>query len=318
VILLFLVPLQSRAISSDNLKAYWACEETSGVRYDSHGSNDLTDNNTVLYATGIVGNACDFEASNSEYLSRTTSLNDDLEFAGDYSASFWLKFETLGNYGIYHRRYDKSYMFSYINSVTYWRYFNSNDGVGWSSPATVSDSLSAGTWYHIVVTYDASAGKVEVFRNGTSQGSSSSADTSQDTGGTEFKLGDNEEANNYDGLIDEIAFFDTILTQSDIDDLYGSGSPDDYDTLFGTTTASSTQSSSFITIAGNSIYEINSISCVDNTPTTTCSYNYATDTYSVHYLSAEAQQLSTLALLLIMATLVSSITAIGVIWTIRA
>ena len=42
------------------LVSYWALDETSGTRYDSHGSNDLTDNNTVGYTTGVQGNAADF------------------------------------------------------------------------------------------------------------------------------------------------------------------------------------------------------------------------------------------------------------------
>lgn len=50
------------AISFDktNLIAWWDLDEVSGTRFDSHGSNDLTDNRTVSSATGIVsGQASD-------------------------------------------------------------------------------------------------------------------------------------------------------------------------------------------------------------------------------------------------------------------
>ena len=54
---------------STGLLAFWKMAETSGTRYDETANNeDLTDNNTVSYATGKVGNAADFEASNNEYL----------------------------------------------------------------------------------------------------------------------------------------------------------------------------------------------------------------------------------------------------------
>lgn len=55
-----------------NLVSYWKLDEASGTRVDSHGSNDLTDNNTVGSAAGIISNAADFTEADSEYLSTTT------------------------------------------------------------------------------------------------------------------------------------------------------------------------------------------------------------------------------------------------------
>ena len=53
----------------DDLISWWSMDEESGERADSHGTMTLTDNATVLYDTGKVGNAADFEAGTSEYLS---------------------------------------------------------------------------------------------------------------------------------------------------------------------------------------------------------------------------------------------------------
>lgn len=54
------------------LVSYWNLDEPSGVRYDSHGANDLTDNNTVGSATAVAGAmhnaAASFVAANSESL----------------------------------------------------------------------------------------------------------------------------------------------------------------------------------------------------------------------------------------------------------
>ena len=52
-----------------SLIAHWNLDEASGTRVDAKGGNDLTDNNTVTQATGIVSNAGQFTAANSEYLS---------------------------------------------------------------------------------------------------------------------------------------------------------------------------------------------------------------------------------------------------------
>ena len=45
-----------------------------GTRVDSHGTNDLTDNATVLYGTGKKKRGTDFETSNSEFYQKQTRL----------------------------------------------------------------------------------------------------------------------------------------------------------------------------------------------------------------------------------------------------
>lgn len=37
---------------TDNLISWWSLDEASGTRYDSHGTNHLTDNNTVSSEAG--------------------------------------------------------------------------------------------------------------------------------------------------------------------------------------------------------------------------------------------------------------------------
>ncbi|MDA2917638.1 hypothetical protein MYX64_12505, partial [Nitrospinae bacterium AH_259_B05_G02_I21] len=68
VIILSAAPPARAGLLTD-LKAHWKLNEASGTRSDSHGSNDLTDNNTVGQAAGKIGNAADFIRVNSEYLS---------------------------------------------------------------------------------------------------------------------------------------------------------------------------------------------------------------------------------------------------------
>ncbi len=55
----------------DNLVSYWKMDEVSGNRADSHGSNTLTDVNTVGSTTGIINNGADFIAANTERLTRS-------------------------------------------------------------------------------------------------------------------------------------------------------------------------------------------------------------------------------------------------------
>jgi hypothetical protein len=72
------------------LVSYWELEESSGTRNDSHGSNNLTDVNTVGVATGIQGDAADFVRANTESLTITDASQTGLDITGDMSLSFWM------------------------------------------------------------------------------------------------------------------------------------------------------------------------------------------------------------------------------------
>jgi len=52
----------------NDLVSWWSLDEASGSRADSHGSNTLTDSNTVTQATGKVSTAGQFTKVNSEHL----------------------------------------------------------------------------------------------------------------------------------------------------------------------------------------------------------------------------------------------------------
>jgi hypothetical protein len=53
----------------EGLYSYWDMDENGGVRYDSQDGQHLTDNNTVMTTTGMIGSAALFVSANSESLS---------------------------------------------------------------------------------------------------------------------------------------------------------------------------------------------------------------------------------------------------------
>ena len=76
-----------------DLVSWWELDEVSGVRYDSHGSNDLTDNNTVGSAnSGPRGTVARFVKANSEYL-RSDAFSQDL--SAGWTASTWVRESSL-------------------------------------------------------------------------------------------------------------------------------------------------------------------------------------------------------------------------------
>lgn len=80
----------------DGLVSYWKLEEANGARVDSvvASGNDLTDNNTVTQAVGVLGNAAQFTAANSESLSHADNASlgtGDI----DFTVASWVYFDSL-------------------------------------------------------------------------------------------------------------------------------------------------------------------------------------------------------------------------------
>ena len=87
----------------DGLIAWLPLNETSGTRFDAHtGGYDFTDNNTVGFAAGKVGNAASFVRGNAEYLSSTNSVFDLATV--DYSILGW--FRQTGGIGSSHAYFE--------------------------------------------------------------------------------------------------------------------------------------------------------------------------------------------------------------------
>jgi len=262
LILSIFLPLSTygAGISDFSPVSHWDCDETSGVRYDANltNTNDLTDNNTVLYQAGSLSNACDFERSNSEYLSITDGNQLGLDVSTNATFSFWINIETLPSTGQIYPMVSK---IGTANNESYSLYLYNDSGTHKIAMIGAGDGIYGGpgtywltnwtptvaTWYHIAFTYDASIDKTTWYINGSSYASSTTAYTENlfYNGASPFQIGADVGWNNayFDGLIDEISVFSATLTASEISTLYNSGTPLPYtDTtpLASTSTATST------------------------------------------------------------------------------
>lgn len=222
--------IKNHSTLSTNLVSYWDFQETSGLRYDLYGSNNLSDNNTVGTATGIISNAIDLVRTASESLYITDGSQSGLGLTGDMSMSFWMSVDTAptnrfnriaskgtssGNYG-YYVQYDS--IDGEIDLIT------SADGTttvvaSWSHTPTA-------TGRHYVIVYDASASQSELFINGSSQGTQTSAASINDNTQS-FIMGNFDLTNTtrgHDGKLDEFGVWDKVLTSTEVTDLYNSGS----------------------------------------------------------------------------------------------
>lgn len=206
----------------ESMISWWTLDEESGTRADSHGSNDLTDNNTVGYAAGKKSNAADFVPANSEYLSRAS--NNDLNTGNvDWTIAFWFyadsvtgtQFLVSKDAGSSNRQYRID-----LNSTTL-RFFtftatNSVAGtVNWGS------AISTGTWYFVEAYHDAGNDLVGLRVDGGTP--VSAACTTPGTGSAYFGIGHGE-TSYFDGRIDEVVMWKRLLIDDERTWLYNSGS----------------------------------------------------------------------------------------------
>ena len=226
--------------SNLNCVAVWRFEDDPGFGVDSQGSNDLTnsgaDEETTVIAEGAQA-ALFVKASNDYML--ITDANQDAGFpwryddgAGiikDFSICFWI-YPTLGSttqYIIskYKVTGDLRVFALFIESVGNTLQMN----LGHTSGTLFEDKLfttgfTTGRWYHVGVTYDSSDysfrfriwdATAETFLDDDVTGNYTQAVDERDIG---LYIGSRaDEANNFNGYLDEVVVFNSVLTTDEID-----------------------------------------------------------------------------------------------------
>lgn len=231
-----------------SLVSYWKLDEASGNALDAHGSNDLTDNNTVGAGTGIINNGRDFDEASREYFSK--SDNADLS-TGDIDFTFqaWIKPETIAR-----NAYDTVIAKWSGSNLEYLLYFYetalfapggqskkvifavSNDGSASTLVvASTFGDLSAGTWYCVHGWHDSVNNQIGISVN------AGTADTAAHTTGVRdgtatFEIGRNVDDGSggvMNGLVDEVGFWKRVLTSGERTSLYNGGSGLPYSSFGG-------------------------------------------------------------------------------------
>jgi hypothetical protein len=208
----------------NDLVAYWKLDETSGTRFDSAGTNNLADNNTVGSAIGKQGNAASFGPGRDEYLSYPSPVIQTTTF----SVSAWVSLKSFTAFGraIFYQGNLANDAGLHLFAINTWegetnclgfRY----NGAG-NSPSN-SNVITLNTWHHVVVTYDGS--EVNFYVDNVAAGSNTidiSASPSPDPFymGVWFAL---DADRIWDGDIDELGIWSRVLTSGEITQLYNGG-----------------------------------------------------------------------------------------------
>ncbi len=186
---------------------YWTLDEASGNRAALIGGLTLTDNNTVGSTTGILSNAANFVAANSESLSHA----NDAAFSigdGDFTLRVWVNLSaiqtnndcgimTMDNYPTAGREWHILFV---VPATVRFNMQNSGGADIVAVPATIG----TGALHHVVVTRVGADIKVYVDSGTPETGTISGT---PNTGAATFRVGTLGTGTSYymDGAIDEIA-----------------------------------------------------------------------------------------------------------------
>jgi hypothetical protein len=194
-----------------NLIAYWKLDGNGDDEMNTYNATAV--NGPLSYVSGKQGTCPDLEKDSSHYLT-IDNPPDHLTYPAAWTASFWLKPESLSSYsGILGHPDDGSGRGSIIiySAEICARERNADN----SEIVRGNTDLITGQWYHGAVTYSGTT--CRIYTNGIQTGIDTSWDGLQEINHIGFS------GAGWDGLLDEVMVFDKALSAREIQHLYAEG-----------------------------------------------------------------------------------------------
>lgn len=232
--------------------SHWKLDEASGTRADSHGTNNLTDVNTVTSAAGVLGNAAEFTAANSERLS--IASNATLQMGPiDFTLCAWVYLNGTGTsrtimskgneYWLEYSSTGPQFRFAYVDSGG-----NTRDVF-----ASTFGSPSSGSFNFVVAWYESATQTLYIQVNNGTVDSEVQVNPVNAAAGALFALGSRNGAVFHDGRTDAVGVWKRILTSDERTRLYNSGAGLDYP-FFSTTNQSVSATGTFAATLSKTMY----------------------------------------------------------------
>lgn len=185
--------------------------------------------NYYVFETNASNTSYGLTAASSGWISQLTQ-------GSSFSVAFWLypkQNVTNANYAFHIRNF---------NSTSF---FDNNIGVRWntslgmsffmSSPSSILRTHTIGSivytnvWSHYVITYNGSTGVVTSYRNGVQAATSTFTGLNMSTSNRNLAVtglaGSSASSNTTSAKIDELAFYNKVLTSAEVSTIYNSRNP---------------------------------------------------------------------------------------------
>ena len=205
----------------------------------NEASTSQSNNTATLNGTNYV---IDFDGTN-DYASVTNSSNFEPD---DFTVQAWVNLDAFENEDYFVYRH-KTWFIRLSDSGTKIEGGVRDDNGDWLYPLSTTTPTAGGGWYHVVLTFDGTGSSTEYARlyvNGSLQDTESSSNHDLNSQSVKVSIGakinaSNVVSNYFNGQIDDVAFWNEVLTASEVTALYNSGIPLDASSNSGNYTSSS-------------------------------------------------------------------------------
>lgn len=217
-----------------NLVSFWAFEASGDLGLDSHGTNHLTNTNSVTQnGAGKVGGSASFVAASSQHLAKADNASLSIGNVNAWWAC-WINLAATSDFGCVLGKGNINFASTSEYAL---RYINTNSGLRlYASDGTTMTQLDANnttpaalTWYFVVGYHDADKDVVGLSVNNAAPVTAAVSTGIQDNSGS-FSIGAESGSGNYwNGQIDQVAFGKGYVpTDADRTWMYNGGSGRSY------------------------------------------------------------------------------------------
>ncbi len=210
-----------------NLIAYWKLD---GDAVDSAGTNDGMIYGAVT-VTGQVNNALGFNGS-SDYVD--CGNDSSLDVSTEFTVCAWIQLDDTSNNHIIAARDNlttgRAWALHYHENYNSLVFYVLKSDSSYTQLQNGTFSFVTGIWYHVAATYEYvtdGTSKMRIYVNGQLDNTADTAVGPIQTGtSTNVHIGKRDVSSTpfyFDGLIDEVRIFDTVLTEQEISAMYEAG-----------------------------------------------------------------------------------------------
>jgi len=224
-------------IFTSGLLGYWPMN---GNSRDLIGENDGIENGDISYVSGKVGEAVEFSANINDYI----TLGSDIPFlsgADRFSCSFWIYFKTAQDVQRILGKWDylvaggfsvtQKYLLGGPSTGLYFFITSSNTGDAGGNATYTNENLSLNTWYNITLVYDGAQPtnitRAKIYVNGVDSTvwSLGTINPNMVISSEPIVVGkiNGSVAVPANNIIDNIALWDRVLSESEIVRIYNNG-----------------------------------------------------------------------------------------------
>lgn len=207
------------ALDTTNLISYYGFG--SDCSSDEHSTNDGV-NNGATNTAGFIGNGCDFEKDETDYII-VDDLASDITGENGFSLCLWVKPESVDAIMMWQISGSGKYCYDNLIGASEIHQNFCYDGSGANAVSGADYTSDLGNWWFTCTVVDTN-GVVFMYVNDTKVGVDASPSLNLVNLGSEFNFGSNTaNANVWDGFLDEISVWDYNLTPDNISALYNNG-----------------------------------------------------------------------------------------------